>query len=761
MAILRLDASPLKELHIGLSAAVADGRLVGVHLHDGVVDTECPECGEDMLDSMNFDVALANRCRALDSANIFNRGVNGRLIRKILATELDPVIYRCRMDCEGNLFPRVERRTRDRCGLGNGLLQRCGHGQTTSMHRNHHLRKRDPFEPPTQVACVLCADDSLCLRSGRFFMLTNPYRTHHCNELRASHVGERVTLSGWVDSPRDHGGVIFIDLRDREGVTQVVFRPEENPEVAKAAHALRGEDVVRIKGTTAARLKGTENLKLATGEVEVVAESLEVLSKSEPLPFPIDKEIANEDLRLTCRYLDLRRKRLAANLRTRHRVAKAIRDYLDAAGYLEIETPILSKSTPEGARDFLVPSRFSPGSFYALPQAPQQYKQLLMVGGIEKYYQIARCFRDEDLRADRQPEFTQVDIESSFVNQDAIIALVEGLLQAAFKAGRDIEIATPFPRLTYREAMDRYGSDKPDRRFGMEITDVGHVFRNSEFKVFRAALDSGGVVKAINARGFANVTTGQIEELTNLAKTAGAKGLAFIKVENGEWKSPIVKFFSEAEKNGLAEALEIREGDLILFGADAWERACEVLGRIRLRVAEILRLLEGNESLDFLWVTEFPLLTFSAEENKWCAVHHPFTRPLADDVALLGTQEQGAARAQAYDVVLNGVEIGGGSIRIHEKDLQAKMFEVLGVSAQDQEKLFGHLLKAFSFGAPPHGGVALGFDRLVMMICAEESIREVIAFPKNNRGQDMMSQSPSPVETKQLRELGISFIKKT
>ncbi len=592
-------------------------------------------------------------------------------------------------------------------------------------------------------------------------MLTTQYRTHHCNELRAAHVGERVTLSGWVDSPRDHGGVIFIDLRDREGVTQVVFRPEENPDVAKAAHALRGEDVVRITGRTVARLKGTENPKLATGEIEVVAESLDVLNKAEPLPFPIDKEIANEDLRLACRYLDLRRRRVAANLRTRHRVAKAIRDYLDAAGYIEIETPILSKSTPEGARDFLVPSRFSPGSFYALPQAPQQYKQLLMVGGIEKYYQIARCFRDEDLRADRQPEFTQIDIEASFVDQQAVMSLVEGLLQAGFKAGRGIDIPTPFPRLTYFEAMNKYGSDKPDRRFGMEITDVGNVFAKSDFKVFRAALDAGGVVKAINARGFATITTGQIEELTNLAKSAGAKGLAFIKVENGEWKSPIVKFFSEAERKALAEALEMSEGDLILFGADAWERACDVLGRIRLRVAELLGLLAGNEMLDFVWVTEFPLLAFSEEENKWNAVHHPFTRPLAEDTGLLGTDRQGAARAEAYDIVLNGVELGGGSIRIHEKKLQTKMFEVLGINAQDQEKLFGHILKAFSFGAPPHGGVAIGFDRLVMMICGEDSIREVIAFPKNNRGQDLMSESPAPVETKQLRELGISIAKKT
>jgi aspartyl-tRNA synthetase len=587
------------------------------------------------------------------------------------------------------------------------------------------------------------------------------YRTHHCNELRAPDIGKSVTLSGWVDSPRDHGGVIFIDLRDREGVTQVVFRPEENAAVAEAAHALRGEDVVRITGKTVARLEGTENTKLGTGAIEVVAESLEMLNKAEALPFPIDKEITNEDLRMTCRYLDLRRGRMAKNLRTRHAVAKAVRDFLDAAGFIEIETPVLSKSTPEGARDFLVPSRLTPGSFYALPQAPQQYKQLLMVGGIEKYFQIARCFRDEDLRADRQPEFTQIDIEASFVVTDDIIALVEGLLKAAFKAGRGMDIPTPFPRLTYFEAMDRYGSDKPDRRFGMEITDVGGVFVKSEFKVFRGALDAGGVVKAINARGFASITTGQIEDLTNLAKAAGAKGLAFIKVENGEWKSPIVKFFTEAEKSALTSALDIREGDLILFGADTWDRACEVLGRIRLRVAEIQQLTAGNEALDFLWVVDFPLLAFSPEENKWNAVHHPFTRPKLEDVAMLDGDEKGKARAEAYDVVLNGVELGGGSIRIHEGDLQAKMFSVLGVDAEHQESMFGHILKAFSYGAPPHGGVALGFDRLVMMICGEDSIREVMAFPKNNRGQDLMTQSPAGVDPRQLRELGMALAKRS
>jgi aspartyl-tRNA synthetase len=450
-------------------------------------------------------------------------------------------------------------------------------------------------------------------------------------------------------------------------------------------------------------------------------------------------------------------------LRLRHRVAKATRDYLDGQGYVEVETPILSKSTPEGARDFLVPSRLAPGKFYALPQAPQQYKQLLMVAGVEKYFQIARCFRDEDLRADRQPEFTQIDIEASFVMPDDIFAVTEGMLGAIFKAALNIDIKTPFDRLTYREAINRYGSDKPDRRFDVQLVDLSDDFRSSGFKVFRGALDSGGVVKAINAKGFAGITTGQIEELTETAKLFGAKGLAFIKVENSEWKSPIVKFFSDAEKAALQSKLEIEEGDLILFGADKWETACEVLGRIRLRVAEIQDLHgkaakgQSGSDWDFLWVTDFPLMRWSAEENKWNAVHHPFTRPKADDVPLFDAKKFGEIRAEAYDVVLNGVEIGGGSMRIHEPELQEKMFEALGVSAEDRQSLFGHLLHALRLGAPPHGGIALGLDRLVMLVCGEESIRDVMAFPKNNRGLDLMTQSPADVDPRQLRELSIKL----
>ncbi len=603
------------------------------------------------------------------------------------------------------------------------------------------------------------------------------YRTNNCNSLRKSDIGRQVTLAGWVNVTRDHGGVIFIDLRDREGLTQVVFRPEENAELAKEAHSLRYEDVIQVSGRVAARPPGTENPNLATGDIEIIPSELRILNRADTLPFPIDAEPQNEDLRMTYRYFDLRRPRLARNLRMRHRIAKATRDYLDSQGFVEVETPILSKSTPEGARDFLVPSRITPGRFYALPQAPQQYKQLLMVAGVEKYFQIAKCFRDEDLRADRQPEFTQIDIEASFATPDDIFTITEGMLAAIFKAALNVDIKTQFDRLTYREAASRYGSDKPDRRFGMELVDLGEIFRDSSFKVFRGALDAGGVVKAINAKGFAGITIGQADELTEIAKLHGAKGLAFIKIENGEWKSPIVKFFSDAEKKALQSTLNIEEGDCVFFGADKWAIACEVLGRLRLRIAELQKLIPAAQIWDFLWVTDFPLFEWSPEENKWNAMHHPFTRPKAEDMALLvdatpssrglEAAERGEAprlqlsdiRAEAYDVVLNGVEIGGGSIRIHEPELQEKMFETLGISPEARESQFGHLLRALRLGAPPHGGIAFGLDRLVMLICGEQSIREVMAFPKNNRSMDLMTSSPAEVDPKQLRDLGIKLAK--
>ena len=587
-------------------------------------------------------------------------------------------------------------------------------------------------------------------------------RTHHCSEIRSEHIGQTVTLIGWVNSTRDHGGVIFIDLRDREGLTQAVFRPDDSIEAAKLSHSLREEDVIQVTGTVTARLITEEvdatNDDLATGQVELVAKELTIVNKAEVLPFQLDKELSNEDLRLKHRYLDLRRPRLSENLKLRHIITKAARDFLSDEGFLEVETPILSKATPEGARDFLVPSRINPGKFYALPQAPQQYKQMLMVAGVEKYFQIARCFRDEDLRADRQPEFSQIDIEASFISQDDIIGMIEGMLSSMFSQARGVEVPTPFERLTWKDAMDCYGSDKPERRIGMEMVDLTEDLKDCEFRVFSGSVANGGVVKAINAKGFADISTGQIDKLTKLAQEAGAKGLAYIQARDNDrttWRSPFVKRMTDREVEALRSKLNIEPGDLILFAADSWEPACDVLGRIRLEVASLRELLKGNEELDFLWVTEFPLLAYDEEEGRHVAVHHPFTRPLREDEEKLRNGELDGLRAQAYDVVLNGYELGGGSIRIHEADLQSSMFTALGISEEEAAEEFEHILDAFKYGAPPHGGIALGLDRVVMLACKENSIREVIAFPKNNKGAELMTSSPGTATPIALRDLRI------
>ncbi len=580
-------------------------------------------------------------------------------------------------------------------------------------------------------------------------------RSHHCNELRESHIDQTVTLIGWVNSARDHGGVIFIDLRDREGLTQCVFHPEENPEVSALSHTLRDEDVVQVIGRVSKRLEGSQNEKMATGNIEIVVNQLKIVNKADVLPFQLDKELSNEDLRMKYRYLDLRRPRMNKNIRQRSVITSAARRYLDDSGFFEIETPILSNPTPEGARDFLVPSRLNPGRFYALPQAPQQYKQLLMVAGMEKYFQIARCFRDEDLRADRQPEFTQIDIEASFVTQDDIIQLVEGLLASMFKAGLGIEVPQNFPRMTHQDAMDIYGSDKPDTRYGMEITDLGDVFAATEFKIFRSIIDGGGVVRAINAKGFAGITTGQMNRLNEIAVQAGlpVKNLAFIKLENGEYKSPLWKIFTETEKAAVVAKLDLAEGDIVFFAAGSRENVSTILGRVRTEAAVMMELNKDSTKFNFLWVVDFPLLAHDEETGHWGAVHHPFTRPHPDDIAKLDAGDYANVRAVAYDVVLNGYELGGGSIRIHEKDLQAQMFSVLGVGPEEQQIKFGHLLDAFRFGAPPHGGLALGLDRIAMLVAGEDSIREVIAFPKNNKGADLMAHSPCQIEHKLLREV--------
>ncbi len=591
-------------------------------------------------------------------------------------------------------------------------------------------------------------------------------RTHHCNELRPAHVGQTVTLAGWVHSRRDLGGLIFIDIRDREGRTQTVFDPSALPaDLFARAAGLRSECVINVTGVVRNRPGGTQNTKIATGEVEVGVTGLEVLNMAEVLPFPVDDpETAakvNEELRLQYRYLDLRRPEMARNLRLRSKVATATRVFMDEQGFLEVETPTLFKSTPEGARECLVPSRVHPGQFYALPQSPQQFKQILMVAGVERYFQLARCYRDEDLRADRQPEFTQVDIEMSFIDREDIYALIEGLLKRVWKTALNMDLPTPFIRMSFHEALNRFGIDKPDTRFGMELVDFTEEFRATTFKVFSGVIAAGGVIKAINAKGLAGATQGQIETMTEYAKGFGAKGLAYIKVESGEWKSPIVKFFTAEEKAALTAKLAIQEGDLILFAADQWLTACEILGKIRLYCAEVLKgqgkLTLPVDQFNFLWVVDFPLLSFDKEQNRWYSSHHPFTAPVAEDVPLLTTDPK-KVRGQHYDVVVNGVELGGGSIRIHQPDVQRTIFEqVLQIPGDMVKARFGYMLEAFRYGAPPHGGIALGFDRMIAILCGTPSIRDVIAFPKTAKGTDLMTDSPAPVEPKQLRDLHLDL----
>ncbi|MFP4166483.1 MAG: aspartate--tRNA ligase [Opitutales bacterium] len=585
-------------------------------------------------------------------------------------------------------------------------------------------------------------------------------RSHHCAQLGKEDAGSTVTLCGWVDSVRDHGGILFVDLRDREGLTQVVLDPA-NESLKEQFGSVKPESVLSIQGRVRERPGDTVNPKLATGTIEVDASVLEVLNVSRTPPFPMDDSAAKvgEDLRMTYRYLDLRRAANASMLKARHATTRAIHKYMDAASFLEVETPILFKSTPEGAREFLAPSRINPGLFYALPQSPQQYKQMLMVAGVERYYQMARCFRDEDNRADRQPEFTQLDIEMSFVDREEMYALIEGLMQAIWRDVLDVELEAPFPRLSYHSAMNRFGVDKPDTRFGMELRDCAEIFKNSGFKVFSSALESGGAVKAINAKGLADITQGELRELEESAKSFGAKGLAFIKCENGAWKSPILKFLSEGEQSALREALQVEDGDIVFFAATEWEQACTILGRIRLEAAVLLekreKLCRDPKTYNFLWVEEFPLMAYDEEAGRFVASHHPFTAPVDEDIPLLDSDPK-AVRGQHYDLVLNGVELGGGSIRIHQPALQKKVFEeVLKIPPDVVESRFGYMLKAFEFGAPPHGGIAFGLDRMVAILTGKSSIRDVIAFPKNQKGQEMMTGSPGTVTEKQLRDLHI------
>jgi len=584
-------------------------------------------------------------------------------------------------------------------------------------------------------------------------------RTHHCNALTKADVGKEVILFGWVAVRRDHGGVLFVDLRDREGVTQVVFNPEVDPQVHELARHLRSEYCMAVKGKVSPRPEGMANPRLRTGEIEVLADQFEVFSPSKALPFQIEDELdVGEELRLQYRYLDLRRTPMQKNFLLRHKVAMAARNYLSEHGFLEIETPFLTKSTPEGARDFLVPSRLHHGQFYALPQSPQLFKQLLMMSGMERYFQIARCFRDEDLRADRQPEFTQIDIEMSFINQEDVIQTMEGLVQAMWRQGLGAELKPPFPRLSYDEAMARFGLDAPDLRFGLELQEITEIFKNTSFKVFADTVAKGGMIKAINAKGKADLSRSEIDELTKFVGIYGAKGLAWIKVLENEWQSPIVKFFSEEEKAALKAKLDMQVGDLVMFVADKPKVVNDALGNLREHLGAKLGLID-EAKLAFVWIYDFPMFAYDEKEARPAAVHHPFTSPRVQDIEGLEADPY-QARTQAYDLVLNGHEIGGGSIRIHDPKLQAKVFDILKIDLEDAKQKFGFLLEALEYGAPPHGGIAFGLDRLIMIMAGAASIRDVIAFPKTQKGTCPLSEAPSHVSATQLLELGIRTVEK-
>ena len=584
--------------------------------------------------------------------------------------------------------------------------------------------------------------------------LTAAFRSHVCGALRAEDVGKKVTLSGWVQNWRDHGGVIFIDLRDRYGLTQVVFNPENAPAAHKLAHTLRSEFVIQVEGEVVNRPEGTVNASMATGEIEVLVTQFKVLNRSETPPFSIDETSeVGENVRLQYRYLDLRRQPLQEAMIVRHRVTKIVRDYLDNHNFLEIETPVLTKSTPEGARDYLVPSRTNLGSFFALPQSPQLFKQLLMVAGFDRYFQIVKCFRDEDLRADRQPEFTQIDMELAFVDQNDIITLVEGMIALIFKEIKDFDSALPYPRIAYDDAINKYGLDAPDIRFDMHLVDLNSVFAETSFKVFRSVLDKKGIIKGLNLKGGAKLSRKEIDDLLEVVKIYGAKGLAWIKVNADGWQSPIVKFFEESEVVALGQAMAAETGDLLLFVADKPEITNESLGRLRLHLGEKMGLIDADK-LAFCWVIDFPMFAWDDQEKRHTAIHHPFTAPLDEDLEKLESDPL-AVKAKAYDLVLNGVEVGGGSIRIHDTETQAKVFSLLNISDDEAKEKFGFLLDALSFGAPPHGGIAFGLDRLMMLLLQRQSIREVIAFPKTQKATCLLSGAPNTVSPRQLRDLAI------